>query len=71
MVQNHVPIFKIGDLVLVGHKEEKVRAQIVSFRVRGNSDYGCDVITEEGEVKFHSLQMLCAWNPNKVRSWFK
>ena len=74
-----VPIFKIGEMILVGaSKEQKIRAQIVSFRSVDYPDmrskekrYGCDVITEELGVRWYPLEDIVKWNPQKVREWFK
>jgi len=73
-----VPIFRVGDMVLVGFsKDKKLRAQIVNFRAQPldprtpRQTYGCDVITEELRVTFYALEQIVEWNPHKVKEWFK
>ena len=77
-MHNHVPIFKVGEMVLVGYgKDNKHRALIVNFRAQPLDSrtprevYGCDVITEELSVAWYSLDQIVKWNPHKVQEWFK
>lgn len=77
-MHNHVPIFRVGDMVLVGYsKDNKHRALIVNFRSEKLDSrtprevYGCDVITEECHVAWYSLSNIVEWNPHKVKEWFK
>ena len=76
-MHNHVPIFRVGDMILVGADSAALRAQIVNFRtvktdLRALQErYGCDVITEEMGVRFYSLDDIVKWNPHKVQEWFK
>lgn len=69
-------IFKYGDMIIIGNTH-KQKAQIVNFRTElitpgaRYEKYGCDVLVEDGDVRFYPLVDLARWNINKVKDGFQ
>lgn len=70
------PIFKVGDLVLVEHLDQQLRAQILMIRTAPydsksvRQTLGCDVITETGAYRFYYMPDICRWNKNHILDFF-
>ena len=76
-MHSYVPIFRAGEMILVGKDTAQLRACIINFRSLKREpksyqkSYGCDVITEQLNVRWYALDDIVKWNPHKVREWFE